>query len=144
MPISKGRVDRKTAGVGDERVPDLIALIASRARTSEAAASLSYVPDAAANLERVQSRRHNLVFGRRGAGKTALMLEARRLLAAEGHVTVSLNLQTYRRETTSRTSIWIATRIADALAATLKHDTKFLSLSQTIATLRDKTENFAG
>ena len=136
----KKATERKTAGVSDERVPDLIALISSRARTSEAQPSLHYVPDAAANLARVQSRRHSLVFGRRGAGKTALMLEAKRLLAKEGHVTVWLNLQTYRRETTTRTSLWMAARIADALSAVLKHDNKYLSLSQAIATLREKTD----
>jgi hypothetical protein len=136
--------DRKATGVSDDRVPDLIALISARARTSEAQPSLHYVPDAAANLARVQARRHSLIFGRRGAGKTALMLEAKRLLAADGHVTVWLNLQTYRRESAPRTALWIAARIADALASELKHDSRFRSLSDGVAAFRAKTEVLLG
>jgi hypothetical protein len=140
----KKTANRKAMGVSDDRVPDLIALISARARTSEAQPSLHYVPDAAANLARVQSRRHSLIFGRRGAGKTALMLEAKRLLSADGHVTVWLNLQTYRRESASRTALWIAARIADALAATLKHTPRFHLLSDSVATFRSRTEALLG
>ena len=131
---------RKTNGVGDERVPELIALISSRARTSESQPSLHYVPDAAANLARVMSRRHSLIFGRRGAGKTALMLEAKSQLVQQGHVVVWLNLQTYRRENTSRTAIWIASKIADAVFAATKEEIKYRYSHESAAKLRSNLE----
>ena len=50
------------------------------------------------------------------------MLEAKNQLEKDEHVAVWLNLQTYRRESTSRTSLWIAAKIMEALLATLKHE----------------------
>jgi hypothetical protein len=135
---------RKTTGVGDDRVPELIALISSRARTSEAQPSLHYVPDAAANLARVMSRRHSLIFGRRGAGKTALMLEAKSQLVSQGHIVVWLNLQTYRRDTAPRTAIWVASKLADALFAAVKEEAKYRYIHDNAARLRSTLEQLLG
>lgn len=140
----KKRPVSRTVGVADDRVPELIALISSRARTSESQPSLHYVPDAAANLSRVMSRRHSLVFGRRGAGKTALMLEAKRQLVRQGHVVVWLNLQTYRRESVSRIGLWVASKVADAVYVATKEDAKYRHLADGVAGLRSSVEQSLG
>lgn len=139
-PLSSAQPFRARAGVADDRVADLIALISSRARTSETQPSLRYVRDAAANLARVQARRHSLIFGRRGAGKTALMLEAKRLIAQEGQLVVWLNLQTYRRESIQRVVLWVASKVLDALLAALRLDARQQYLQQTTSALRAQLE----
>ena len=64
-------------GVHEARATALVQLISARSRTSEIQPSLSYVRDAAANIAVATAPRHHLVFGRRGAGKTSLMVEAK-------------------------------------------------------------------
>jgi hypothetical protein len=135
---------RARAGVADERVADLIALISERARTSEAQPSLHYVRDAAANIARVRARRHSLIFGRRGAGKTALMLEVKRQSIEERAVSVWLNLQTYRRESFQRVVLWVAARICDAMLFELRADSRQDNLAATIAALRSSVERMLG
>jgi hypothetical protein len=90
------------AGVHDTRVIDLISLIASRSRTSEMQPSLTYVRDLAGNVSHVTAPRHYLIFGRRGAGKTALMVEAKRTISNEGGLSVWMNIQTMRHEGATR------------------------------------------
>ena len=68
---------RPVSGVHDDRIPGLIELMNARARTSEAQPSLRYVADAVERINLAVAPRHHLVFGRRGVGKTALLLEAK-------------------------------------------------------------------
>ena len=56
--------------IQDERIPELIELMNSRARTSESQPSLKYIRDAEERLNLALSPRHYLIFGRRGVGKT--------------------------------------------------------------------------
>jgi AAA ATPase domain len=135
---------RKETGVADLRAAELIALMSARARTSEAQPSLHYVLDAAANLEKVRARRHSLIFGRRGAGKTALMLEAKRRISDDGQVVVWLNVQTYRRETTERTALWVASRIGDAVASVLRSNLRERSLQEAANAVRNSIETLLG
>jgi len=137
------RVSTRTA-VADERAADLIALITSRARTSETQPSLRYVVDAAANLARVRARRHSLIFGRRGAGKTALMLEAKRQVVDDGQIAVWLNLQTYRRESVHRAALWIAARICDAILTALRDDRRRQLIHATASSTRSHIETLLG
>jgi AAA ATPase-like protein len=143
-PVPSAQPFRSSAGVADERVGDLIELISSRARTSEAQPSLHYVLDAAANLARVRSPRHSLIFGRRGAGKTALMLEAKRQIADDGQLVVWLNLQTYRRESMQRVLLWVASKIVDALLASLRVDQRQRHLYGGASSLRAQLEALLG
>ena len=64
----------------DPRVNDLIEVLNARSRTSEQQPSLSYIRDVTQTLNVATSRRHHLIFGRRGVGKTALMLETKRIV----------------------------------------------------------------
>jgi hypothetical protein len=144
LSLPKAKPFRARTGVADDRVSDLVALISERARTSEAQPSLHYVRDAEANLVRVRARRHSLIFGRRGAGKTALMLEAKRQVAEEGELSVWLNLQTYRREPVQRVVLWVAGRICDTLLTDLRPDAKQQVLTSTVAGLRASIEQMLG
>jgi hypothetical protein len=102
-----------TKGVHDQRVSELVRLLTARSRTSEIQPSLSYVPDAAANISKVTAPRHHLIFGRRGAGKTSLMVEAKRIVEEAGNSAVWMNIQTYRREDAARVFMWtVETRVS--------------------------------
>lgn len=62
-------------GVQDPRATELIHLIRARSRVSEVQPSLSYIPNAEFNLSAVAATRHQLIFGRRGAGKALCWLK---------------------------------------------------------------------
>jgi hypothetical protein len=103
--------------VHDERCGELINLVSARSRVSNAQPSLAYVPDVRANFAAVTAARHNLVFGRRGAGKTALLVEAKQQLDSSGSVTAWINIQTYRRETHQRVVLYVLNDMLNALLA---------------------------
>lgn len=106
----------RVSGVHDDRATELVRLITSRSRTSEAQPSLAYVRDAAANAAAVSAPRHHLIFGRRGAGKTALMVEVKRTIENDGHVSVWMNMQTYRHEPIPRIFLYFVQRVCDAIS----------------------------
>ncbi|WP_167352069.1 ATP-binding protein [Rhodococcus gordoniae] len=81
----------------DSSVDRLIQLLEARSRTSDAVPSLSYMEDPRASLNAIASPRHHLIYGRRGVGKTALLLEVKRIAELEGHVAVWINTHTLRR-----------------------------------------------
>lgn len=101
--------------IHDSRCSDLINLVSARSRVSNAQPSLAYVPDARANLAAVTAARHHLVFGRRGAGKTALLVEAKQELERAGAVTSWVNIQTYRREPAQRVVLYVLNEMLTAL-----------------------------
>jgi hypothetical protein len=102
-PTSKpaGRV----TGVHDSRTSELVRQLQARSRASETQPSLSYVKDTVASLAKVAAPRHHLVFGRRGAGKTALLVEAKRQVESAGDLVVWTNLQPHRWSTLERTTL---------------------------------------
>ena len=65
---------RSVQNVHDERVGTLLELLNARSRTSETQPSLRFVKDIDERLSLAVSARHQLVFGRRGVGKTSLLL----------------------------------------------------------------------
>ena len=97
----------------DPRVNNLIELLNARSRTSEQQPSLRYIPDATQNLNVAASRRHHLIFGRRGVGKTALMLEAKKLLETRGAMTFWTNIQTMRSLSAQEAFLTTASRLCD-------------------------------
>lgn len=105
-------------GLADPRVNTLVQLLTSRSRTAEGQPSLAYIPNNTSNLAAVTGARHHLIFGRRGAGKTALLLEAKRVLEADGQVTAWVNAQPYRSEGIERAFLRIAAALCDALIVT--------------------------
>lgn len=83
-------------GVNDDRVLDLQRLLRERSRATETSPALTYIKDVAENIVSVAAPRHNLVFGRRGAGKSALLAEAMKVLKRRDKLTLWMNAQTYR------------------------------------------------
>lgn len=111
-------------GVRDERAAVLLELLNTRSRASENQPGISYVPDAAASLAAIKSPRHHIVFGRRGAGKTSLLVEAKRNLAASKNVCIWMNIQTYRHEPSARVFLWFCEILCNALVASFKDNRK--------------------
>ena len=127
--------------LSDPRVGSLVQLLASRSQTSEAQPSLSYIPNNTANIAAVTGTRHHLVFGRRGAGKTALLLEARREIGEHDHATAWMNMQPLRNEGVERTFLHVARVLLESLATELHardltHAQFSKRLSETRALLR--------
>jgi AAA ATPase domain len=102
-----------TKSLADPRVNDLVELLNARSRTSEQQPSLRYIRDAAQTLNIAISRRHHLIFGRRGVGKTALMLEAKRLAEQRGAATFWMNIQIIRQLSALDAFLTIASRLCD-------------------------------
>lgn len=113
--LVRASVTPLSAGVQDSRATDLLRLISARSRVSEAQPSLSYVRDVEFNLSAVTASRHHLIFGRRGAGKTALLVEAKRQLTAEGALSCWVNMQTLRHETPDRVFLYVLEEIAESI-----------------------------
>lgn len=110
-----------TAGVKDERASELIRLISARSRVSEAQPSLSYIRDVRYNLSAVTAGRHHLIFGRRGAGKTALLVEAKRRITNDGHLSCWINMQTLRRESPPRVFLYVLDEVLRTVVARQQH-----------------------
>ena len=121
--------------IDDPRISALIELLSSRSRTSEVTPSLKYVRDLAGNLNSVRAPRHHLIFGRRGVGKTALLVEAKRLLEGEENLVFWSNLQTLRNFDAVGAFLEIANRLCDLPSLTYQaHRSGALSLRKAEAT----------
>lgn len=106
---------KQVKNVHDERVASLMRLLTERSRTSESQPSLRYIQDVGERLSLAVSPRHHLVFGRRGVGKTALLLEAKRVLEAEGVHVLWVNMQPLRSLSAVHAFLTVALRICDLL-----------------------------
>lgn len=99
--------------VNDERVSKLIELLNERSRTSEQQPSLEYIKDAAENLRVALTRRHHLLFGRRGVGKTALLLEVKKQIEKSSGTVLWINMQILRGLDANRSFLTVLTRICE-------------------------------
>lgn len=97
----------RVTGVDDARVEELIRLVSARSRVSSIEPSLVYIPDARASLSTITASRHHLVFGRRGAGKSALLMESRRQVERDGDLVSWTNIQTLRNESPQRVFLFV-------------------------------------
>jgi hypothetical protein len=105
----------QVTGVHDERVAELMRLLNARSRTSESQPSLRYIEDAQERLSLAISPRHHLVFGRRGVGKTSLLLEAKRVLEAQGAHVLWVNMQSLRSLGAHHAFLTVGIRICDLI-----------------------------
>lgn len=126
------------AGINDSRVDELIRLISAKSRVSSVEPSLVYVPDARASLSTITASRHHLVFGRRGAGKSALMMEARREVSGDGAVISWTNIQTLRHETPQRIFLFIMDDILSAVIAERQAVSTRSNLALTLAEMHQQ------
>jgi hypothetical protein len=117
------------SSVHDDRIPRLIELMNARARTSEAQPSLRYIADVAERKALAVSPRHHLVFGRRGVGKTALLLEAKKQLEKEGALTLWVNMHPLRELKKEAAFLTIALRLCDLGSGSLRGENSKGALS---------------
>ncbi|HEY3052726.1 MAG TPA: AAA family ATPase [Thermoanaerobaculia bacterium] len=131
-------------GVGDIKATELANLLTARSRTSEIQPSLSYIRDAAQNIVTATTSRHHLIFGRRGAGKTALMVEAKRQIEQQGHLSSWTNLQTLRNEPAERVYLWIVRNVTDTLQAAYREHSRPDHFSAEVSALRNDVDALLG
>jgi AAA ATPase domain len=131
-------------GVQDPRVTDLTRLISARSRVSLAQPSLAYVRDVQANISAATAGRHHLIFGRRGAGKSALLVEARRQVEAEGAIASWVNLQTLRHEPPGRVVLYIFEEMLSDLISNQRVVRAESVVSVDLAQLYDKVRSLLG
>lgn len=101
-----------------KRIDQLVQLLEARSRTSDALPSLKYVEDPRATLSTIGASRHHLIYGRRGVGKTALMLESKRDAERDGYLTVWINAHVLRGITPEDAFAVVAGSVLDVL---IKH-----------------------
>ncbi|WP_345471188.1 hypothetical protein [Actinoallomurus oryzae] len=131
-------------GVQDDRAIQLTRLISARSRVSEAQPSLSYVRDAQVNLSAVSAPRQNLIFGRRGAGKSALLVEARRTLKDDEAISCWVNMQTLRNETPDRVFLYVIEEILTAVVTRQQNLRPEAAVSVLSATLYENIQELLG
>lgn len=127
--------------LASSKVDQLIQLLEARSRTSDALPSLKYMEDPRASLAAIGASRHHLVYGRRGVGKTALLLEAKHLAEREGHVTAWMNAHTLRLMDSSTAFLMVADTVLTALiqhAGTSQGDSfaRLKGLGEKVSSLR--------
>ncbi|MDT0266643.1 hypothetical protein RM844_10100 [Streptomyces sp. DSM 44915] len=103
------------SGLASSKVDQLIQLLEARSRTSDALPSLKYMEDPRASLAAIGASRHHIVYGRRGVGKTALLLEGKRLAERDGHVTTWVNAHTLRLMDPAKAFLVIAENVLTSL-----------------------------
>ncbi|MBW0091426.1 ATP-binding protein [Pseudonocardia oceani] len=113
---SDSKSDPMVDGVQDPRATELVRLISSRSRVSEVQPSLSYIRDIRSSIAAITTGRHHLVFGRRGAGKTALLVEAKQQVEREGSLSCWVNIQTLRNEPADRVFLYVLEEILTTVA----------------------------
>ncbi len=129
------------AGVHDGRATDLVRLLQTRARTSVAQPSVLYVPDSTATIAAATAARHHLLFGRRGAGKTALLVEAKRRLEEQGVLTAWINMQPYRWTDHAVTASALMQRLLEVVEVYYRGTATAPQVAATAAQLRDSLES---
>jgi hypothetical protein len=128
-------------GVQNPKATKLAQLLIARSRTSEAQPSLDYVPDTAQNILTAITPRHHLIFGRRGTGKTALMLEAKRRVESKGYLTSWINIHTHSRESAERIFVWICLDVCEQMQIFYSKKESIPQSLTLISKLRDDTDN---
>ena len=138
---AKSVVTRLKDGVQNLKATKLANLLIARARTSEAQPSLAYVPDSAQNILTAITPRHHLIFGRRGTGKTALMVEAKQRVESEGCLTSWVNIHTHSRESAERIFVWICLNVCEQMQVFYSQKDNIPLSLNSISKLRDDTDN---
>ena len=130
-------ITRLEAGVKDSKATELINLLTARARTSDVQPSLSYVPDTAQNISTAITPRHHLIFGRRGTGKTALMVEVKQRVESEGCLSYWINMLTHRGGSANRIFVWICRDLCEKMQFFYAKKQRTPQLVALISRLRD-------
>lgn len=135
---------RPVAGVHDTRVGELLSLLSTRSRTSESQPSLRYIRDVEERLSVAITPRHHLIFGRRGVGKTSLLLETKRLLENQGSYVLWVNVQSLRSVGVGNAFLTIALRLCDLLLSSQEGARSLQAGFDTLRSLRANIEQRFG
>ena len=135
----KSMMTRLKDGVKDPKATELANLLTARSRTSEVQPSLSYIPDTAQNILTAVTPRHHLIFGRRGTGKTALMVEAKRRIECEGYLSYWINIHTHRGGSAKRIFVWICHGVCEQMQVFYSKKQRIPQLLTLISKLQDDT-----
>lgn len=135
----KNVITRIKDGVQNPKATELAQLLIARSRTSEAQPSLAYVPDTAQNILTAITPRHHLIFGRRGTGKTALMVEAKHRVESEGCLTSWINIHTHSRESIERIFVWICLYVCEQMQVFYSQKENAPQSLNLVSRLRDDT-----
>ena len=136
----KSVITRLKDGIKDPKATELVNLLTARSRTSEVQPSLSYVPDTAQNILTAITPRHHLIFGRRGTGKTALMVEAKQRVESEGCLSYWINMLTHRGGPANRIFVWICRDLCEKMQVFYSKKQRTPQLLALISRLRDDAD----
>lgn len=129
--------------VHDDRVATLLELLNARSRTSETQPSLRFIKDFDERLNLALSPRHQLIFGRRGVGKTSLLLETKRLIEGAGSLALWVNIHPFRSLDAGRAFLTIASRLCDLVHSAYRSNVATLSGTNLITVARATIEELA-
>ena len=136
----KNVITRLKDGIKDPKATELASLLTARSRTSETQPSLAYVPDTAQNILAAITPRHRLIFGRRGTGKTALMVEAKKRVENQGYLSSWINIQPHRGEPVNRILVWICFNVCARMQVFYLNRERTPHILTLISRLRDDTD----
>ena len=136
----KSVITRLKDGIKDPKATELVNLLTARSRTSEVQPSLSYVPDTAQNILTAITPRHHLIFGRRGTGKTALMVEAKQRIEREGCLSYWINIHTHRGESAHRIFVWVCRNVCKQMQVFYSKKKRIPQLLDLISKLQDDAD----
>ena len=136
----KSVITRLKDGIKDPKATELVNLLTARSRTSEVQPSLSYVPDTAQNILTAITPRHHLIFGRRGTGKTALMVEAKQRVENEGCLSYWINMLTHRGGPANRIFVWICRDLCEKMQVFYSKKKRIPQLLALISKLQDDAD----
>jgi hypothetical protein len=91
-----------------------------------------FIEPARGTLQRASSKRHHIVFGRRGSGKTSLLLKAAEDLSRTGSPTAYVDLEKFKGHQYPDVLISILIEAFEAFASSLQTDKPHLELKRTL------------
>jgi len=139
VPPQEPEENRYRKRLMSSQVDQLVKLLEARSRTSDALPSLRYVEDPRASLAAATATRHQIIYGRRGVGKTALLVESKRLAERDGNTTVWINAQVLKGFTADQAFLHLAEGIVEAV---VRHSGS--STASAVQTLRDFLKKVRG
>jgi hypothetical protein len=137
QPEPSGTLGHQVGRLSDPKVDQLIRLLEARSRTSVTVPSLQYKEDPRASVFAAAAARNHLIFGRRGVGKTALLLEVRQAVVDRGECQHWVNAQVYRDLSPNEAYAEIMGEVLDALMQRLAEGS---GLSSQLQKVRDKLQ----
>ena len=103
----------------------LMQVIEEAARSTEEGVKY-YVEPGAGMLDRTMNKRHHLVFGRRGSGKSSLLRKAVAELSVQRKPCVYINLETFKSHTYPDVLLSVLIQTFDKFSSWLKNEVFFL------------------